>query len=333
MSRSEHEPDLAEPAASGPGGRECRRDAASRAHRHHGDHGRRLGSAGPPNEAAPHGSLTPPLSAITGLVMALATAAVMLTSSVPARGENRRTDAADAQRGSAQQVEGAEHATEVDGIYTTACAPCHGAAGDGNGPAAFSIAPGIAPRPRDFTKGTYKIRSTPSGAVPTVADLHRTIARGIPRYMPAFAPLGDDVIAALVERIQRFSPRFAGAAPASVAVPDAPALGADMVAGGVRAYEELGCAACHGPKGRGNGPAATALRDTTGLPIWPADLAHPSWFKGGSSPADVYRTLVTGMDGTPMPGYADVFADLAPEKPWQLIAYIASLSRERSAGP
>ncbi len=220
------------------------------------------------------------------------------------------------------------NADDVSMVYTTACAPCHGEAGDGAGPAAFSIAPGIAPSPRDFTKGTYKLRSTPSGAVPTDADLHRTIARGIPRYMPAFAPLGDDAIAALVGRIKQFSPRFAAPPPASVAVPAAPALDADMATRGARVYEELGCAACHGSTGRGNGPAAAALRDTTGLSIWPADLAHPSWFKGGSSPADVYRTLVTGMDGTPMPGYADVFADLAAEKPWQLIAYIASLSRE-----
>jgi mono/diheme cytochrome c family protein len=217
---------------------------------------------------------------------------------------------------------------QADRVYITACAPCHGEAGDGTGPAAFSIAPGFAPRPRDFTKGTYKLRSTPSGAVPTDADLHRTIAHGVPRYMPAFAPLGDGLIAALVGRIKRFSPRFVDPSPAPVRVPEAPALDADMATRGARVYEELGCAACHGPAGRGNGPAAAALRDTTGLPIWPADLAHPSWFKGGSSPTDVYRTLVTGMDGTPMPGYGDVFADLAAEKPWQLIAYIASLSRE-----
>jgi mono/diheme cytochrome c family protein len=216
----------------------------------------------------------------------------------------------------------------ADLVYTTACAPCHGDAGDGAGPAAFSIAPGVAPRPRDFTKGSYKLRSTPSGAVPTDADLHRTIAHGIPRYMPAFAPLGDDVIAALVARIKRFSPRFADPPPALVRIPEVPALDADMATRGARVYEELGCAACHGPEGKGNGPAAAALRDTTGLPIWPANLARPSWFKGGSSPSDVYRTLMTGMDGTPMPGYGDVFAGLAAEKPWQLIAYIASLSRE-----
>jgi len=290
MSRSEHEPDLVEPVASGPVAR-----------------GRRHAAA---------------------LLMLAVTTAAMLAIGGSAR--------ADAQWGSGEHVERAEHAkeaAEVDGIYVTACAPCHGAAGDGNGQAAFSIAPGIAPRPRDFTKGTYKLRSTPSGAVPTDADLHRTIARGIPRYMPAFAPLGDDLIAALVGRIQRFSPRFDGAPPASVPVPESPAIDADMATRGARLYEELGCAACHGSAGRGNGPAAAALRDTAGLPIWPADLAHPSWFKGGSAPADIYRTLATGMDGTPMPGYGDVFADLAPEKPWQLIAYIASLSREPPAGP
>jgi mono/diheme cytochrome c family protein len=289
-----------------------------------------VGSAGPRPAPALQGSARSTPSA-TAARAAAVTAAAALTIVVLARAGDGGPLGRDAHAKDDARVARPEHAgerVEVDGVYATACASCHGEAGDGNGPAAFSIAPGIAPRPRDFTKGTYKLRSTPSGAVPTDADLFRTIARGVPRYMPAFAALGDDVIAALVGRIKRFSPRFVGTTPASVTVPDAPALDITMVAGGARAYEELGCAACHGPKGRGNGPAAAALRDTTGLPIWPADLAHPSWFKGGSAPADVYRTLVTGMDGTPMPGYADVFVDLPPERPWQLIAFIASLSRE-----
>jgi mono/diheme cytochrome c family protein len=224
-------------------------------------------------------------------------------------------------------------AAATEQVYAAACAPCHGTEGDGNGPAAFSTAPNEAPRPRDFTKGIYKLRSTRSGAVPTDADLHRTISRGIPRYMPAFAALGDDTIAALVLRVKAYSDRFGPAPPSAVRLPEPPALGPDAATRGARVYGDLGCPACHGAEGRGNGPAAAALRDTTGLRIRPADLAHPSWFKGGSAPADVYRTLVTGMDGTPMPGYADVFVDLGAEKPWELIAYIASLSRERSQSP
>ena len=272
-------------------------------------------------------------AASTLAVVALVPADALLTSWATARAEDHPAYGQRAPEDASSQVGSTDPEQQAGRIYATACAPCHGSKGDGNGPAAFSIAPRIAPRPRDFIKGTYKLRSTPSGTVPADADLHRTIARGIPRYMPAFAALGDDVIAALVERVKGFSTRFAGPPPTSVRLPEPPAIDAGMAASGARIYEELGCAACHGAKGRGNGPAAAALRDTAGLPIWPADLAHPSWFKGGSSAADVYRTLVTGMDGTPMPGYGDVFADLAPEKPWQLIAYIATLSRERRGAP
>ena len=277
-----------------------------------------------------------PFSAISILaasLVALVPPGALFTALTVARAEDHPAPERRVAEDTANQAEPTDPQQQAEHIYATACAPCHGSKGDGTAPAAFSIAPHIAPRPRDFTKGTYKLRSTPSGTAPVDADLHRTIARGIPRYMPAFAALGDDAIAALVERVKGFSAKFAAPPPTSVRLPEPPAIDAGMAASGARVYEELGCAACHGPQGRGNGPAAAALRDTAGLPIWPADLAHPSWFKGGSSPADIYRTLVTGMDGTPMPGYADVFADLAPEKPWQLIAYIATLSRERGSAP
>ncbi|MFQ5772303.1 MAG: c-type cytochrome, partial [bacterium] len=47
-------------------------------------------------------------------------------------------------------------------VYNRACVACHGKSGDGNGPAAKYLDP----RPRDFTAGTYKFRSTPSGELP-----------------------------------------------------------------------------------------------------------------------------------------------------------------------
>jgi mono/diheme cytochrome c family protein len=223
----------------------------------------------------------------------------------------------------------ASRANAVRDAYRTACAPCHGIGGRGDGPTAFSIAPGQAPRPRDFTTGLYKLRSTPSGRVPTRDDLVRTIRRGIPRYMPAFTQPDDTVVDGLVTYIMGFSPRFAGEPPTPLALPDPPAVSDGAAVGrGADLYRDLGCAVCHGEKGRGDGTAAAALRDSSGLRIWPADLAHPSWFKGGHSARDVYRTLVTGLDGTPMAGYGDAFADLDPGAPWDLIAYIESLSRE-----
>ena len=49
-------------------------------------------------------------------------------------------------------------------IYEFRCAPCHGFSGKGDGPAAMTLDP----RPRDFTRGLFKFKSTPSGEV--VAD-------------------------------------------------------------------------------------------------------------------------------------------------------------------
>jgi hypothetical protein len=78
-------------------------------------------------------------------------------------------------------------------VYETACAWCHGADGRGDGPAgAAALAAYGAPRPRDFTRGRFKLRSTPSGVLPTDADLLRTIERGIPGIMPSFQGLSDD---------------------------------------------------------------------------------------------------------------------------------------------
>ena len=65
--------------------------------------------------------------------------------------------------------------------------------------------------------------------------------------------------------------------------------------------------------------------DETGLPIAPADLRLPANFKGGAEPADVYRTLVTGLDGTPMPSYAQAIDD--PHAMWDLVAFVRSLRR------
>ncbi len=53
----------------------------------------------------------------------------------------------------------------------------------GDGPAADFVHP----HPRDFTLALYKVRSTPSGRVPTDHDLFRVINEGLPgTSMPAW---------------------------------------------------------------------------------------------------------------------------------------------------
>ena len=210
-------------------------------------------------------------------------------------------------------------------VYNHACAWCHGKDGRGDGPAAFSINKYLSPRPRDLTHGRFKLRSTPSGELPTDEDLLRTLERGIPGYMPSFRGLTAGERQLAVTAVKRFYPAFASAHPMPVSLPQPPTLDAAAVARGHQTYEAAGCASCHGERGHGDGPSASQLKDESGLRIRPADLRYPARFKNGAEALDVYRTLVTGLDGTPMPSYAGVFED--PGTLWDLVAYVGSLAR------
>ena len=61
-------------------------------------------------------------------------------------------------------------------VYDNSCAHCHGIEGRGDG----SAAENLLPKPRDFTRGLYKIRSTESGELPTDQDLFNIITEGMP---------------------------------------------------------------------------------------------------------------------------------------------------------
>ena len=61
-------------------------------------------------------------------------------------------------------------------LYLNYCSQCHGEKGDGEGYAT----PHLRPRPRDFTSGKFKVRTTPNGALPTHQDLVNIIRRGMP---------------------------------------------------------------------------------------------------------------------------------------------------------
>src|SRR5262249_25066846 len=140
----------------------------------------------------------------------------------------------------------ATSATVSDGktIYEAHCANCHGVAGKGDGPASSLLTV----RPRDFTLGRYKLRSTESGAVPTDDDLLRTIKSGMHgsamREWAAF--LTDAQVQAVATYIKSFSPRFGSNAPQPIALADPPAASPDSIARGKAVYERLKCASCHG---------------------------------------------------------------------------------------
>ncbi len=213
--------------------------------------------------------------------------------------------------------------------YERWCAGCHGVEGRGDGPAAATMLP----RPRDFTTGLYQIRTTPSGALPTDADILRVIDEGMPgTAMPGWRDqLSQEAREALVDYLKTFSRFFEdGEAPEPVEIGSPAGGGEEALAEGREVYQRIECWKCHGQAGRGDGQSAPTLEDEAGLPIRAADLTEGWSFNGGSSVEAIYTRLRTGLDGTPMPSFSDlVEADVVTdEQLWRLAAYVASLSPE-----
>lgn len=206
-------------------------------------------------------------------------------------------------------------------LYQTECVVCHGAGGDGNGPAA----PFLSSKPRDFTRGIFKLRSTPD--LPTDEDLYNTLSKGIPgTLMPAFSHLSSEDRWALVAYLKGFSENFREARSLEpITIPPPPPQTDELVASGSRFYKDFGCDKCHGPGGEGDGPAAATLTDDWGSAIVPYDLTIPGKMRGGSSVKDIYRTLAVGIGGTPMPAYGEFLND---EQIWALAYYVRSLAEE-----
>lgn len=206
--------------------------------------------------------------------------------------------------------------------YERNCAQCHGVTGDGRGTASARLRPS----PRDFTSGTFKIRTTPSGELPTDDDLISVIRRGMPyTAMPAWPSLDDSEIGDVVAYLKTFNEDFADPdmqIPAIV-IPDPPSSSDESIRRGREVYLANKCFDCHGQYGRGDGPSAPTLKDDWGQPIRPADLTKRWTFRGGRGRADIYRTFTTGLNGTPMPSYAD---SIEEQDRWDLVDYVYSLS-------
>lgn len=212
-------------------------------------------------------------------------------------------------------------------VYRENCAACHGEKGNGNGSSASTLKT----KPRDFTTGIYKFHSTPSGSVPLDEDMLRTISKGVRgTSMLAQVHLSQEERLAVVQYVKTFSPRFEKQKPGqSISIPPRPHEGKELVTLGETLYKDAGCVSCHGSGGKGDGPSAEGLKDSWGFPIRPGDLTLKP-FKFGPDPEDLYRTLSTGLDGTPMPSYAD---SLTPKERWSLVFYILSIATyERPRG-
>ena len=216
-------------------------------------------------------------------------------------------------------------------VYGRRCQGCHGVKGDGNGPAATFLEV----RPRNFNLAVFKFSTTPTGSLPTDGDLIRTITRGVRgTAMPTFhmLPIKDRLAVVqyvkyelAVDRSDPGSPYVffeeePPQRPIHIGVPPEPS--AELVAEGRAVWRKAKCWGCHGDSGKGDGAKARTLKDDFGYPNPPANLTT-GLFKSGASVKDMYRTISTGLTGTPMPTYVKSFTS---DQRWALAYYILSLS-------
>ena len=201
----------------------------------------------------------------------------------------------------------AQEAPEVSEIgkqvYEESCAHCHGIEGRGDG----SAAENLLPRPRDFTKGLYKIRSTESGQLPTDQDLYDIITEGMPgSSMPEWeTSLNDNERWEVVSYIKTFYSGFEEneKPPRIISLADKIPYSQESVEIGKGLYVELGCVECHGNLGRGDGTSAPTLVDSWDFKTWPANLAESWNYRGGSDTEDIFKRFLGGIAGSPMPAF------------------------------
>lgn len=213
-------------------------------------------------------------------------------------------------------------------LYNQQCAACHGVDGRGEGEAAYLLYP----KPRDFVAARYRFVSTWE-RVATDQDLFDTISRGMPgSSMPSWGHLPAEQRWALVHYIKTFAeqplvikaqknPNPDGSGGEGVIqVPPAVPFDAAARAHALERYKDA-CASCHGATGRGD--TAEKHLDAEGYPIRPRDLTA-GIFKGSADPVRLYRHIVAGIPGSPMP-----MSDWAyGEDAWHLVNYVRSLSSD-----
>jgi len=208
------------------------------------------------------------------------------------------------------------------------CSPCHGMTGAGDGQASWLLYP----RPRNFRTGKFRLVSTWDG-VPTDDDLFNTISRGMPgSAMPSWGYLPEATRWAVVAYVKSLvqtpfvikpptDPTSDGRVGTGIVrVPTEPPYDAKTEARAKQMFADA-CASCHGLTGKGDGVAEQ--HDEMGLPTHPRDLTI-GVFKGSPDPQSLYRRIVAGMPGSPMPMSDWAYGDNA----WHLVHFIRSMSSD-----
>ncbi len=227
-------------------------------------------------------------------------------------------------------------------VYFTKCVWCHGVDGAGDGPGADRLWP----RPRNFNQGTFKIRHTASGELPLYSyserspdsgknDLLDTVTHGLPgSAMPPWEGILTEeqrvqVLAFVTTQLVK-DRKFNDKATETQTILQLSTLNPvaqteESIKKGAELVVDKKCIECHGVDGRGDGNAFN-LKDDWGFAIQPADW-HKCWnFRGTRQDPynvrNIFRTFSTGVNGTPMPSFAD---NTTVEERWHIANFVGSL--------
>ncbi len=232
-------------------------------------------------------------------------------------------------------------------VYFTKCVWCHGVDGAGDGPGADRLWP----RPRNFNQGTFKIRRTASGELPLFDakkpipgqnDLFETVTHGLPgSAMPSWEGILTEeqrlqvlsFVTTQLVKDRKFTDKQSEAQTVlqlDDLKPVAPSE--ESVKKGAELIVEKKCVECHGMEGRGDGNAFN-LKDDWGFSIQPANW-HKCWnFRGSRQDPynvkNIFRTFSTGVNGTPMPSFAD---NSTVEERWHIANFVNSLCERAADG-
>ncbi|MFQ5971677.1 MAG: c-type cytochrome [Alphaproteobacteria bacterium] len=212
----------------------------------------------------------------------------------------------------------------IEAVYRTRCAQCHGVEGAGDGPAADFLYP----RPRDFTIGLFKYKTTHADSeFPSDDDLRKTIREGLPgTSMPAWEEvLTDAQIDGLIGLIKEFgfwseeSEEELGIAPINMGA--RVESSSESIARGAALFTKA-CVQCHGEKGRGNVTSGKKLKDDWGDRIWPRNLTRPETWRWTRDATDIFQRISAGIRGTPMPEHTTT---MSVQDRWNVANYVMTL--------
>jgi len=209
-------------------------------------------------------------------------------------------------------------------VYVEKCVFCHAEDGSGKGVSAFYSSP----RPRNFIKGQYKFRTTPFGKIPTDADLHKMLVRGMPgTTMPSWKHFPDVDLKSLVLYLKTLSKKFAkfkkkGKSHKIIKIAPRPPFNQQSLERGKKFFDTT-CSGCHGLKGRSDGESTERNVDIESDSIRPRNLTKPWTFRRGSHPKNIFLTIRSGLSTTAMPRHSKrIYKD---DDIWDIVHYVITL--------